>query len=69
MGFNLRGMRKSSIDAEIEGVCGGLGEYTHLPVWMWRTVFVVFGFACGASVVVYLAFALCMPDAEGNSAY
>ena len=69
MGWHIRGMRKSSTDAEFEGVCGGLAEYTRLPVWLWRTVFIVFGFACGASVVAYLTLALCMPDADGNTAY
>ena len=33
MGWHIRGMRKSSTDAEFEGVCGGLAEYTRLPVW------------------------------------
>jgi len=36
---SLREMKKSSQDRMIAGICGGFGEYTPIPSWLWRVVF------------------------------
>jgi hypothetical protein len=37
--WNLRELRRSNKDKKIAGICGGLGEYTPLPSWLWRAIF------------------------------
>jgi phage shock protein C len=54
-------MRKSNNDKVIGGVCGALGEYTQIPSWMWRALFlcsVLFG---GIGVFIYIILCICMP--------
>ncbi len=68
MDWNLRQLRKSSTDRQLDGICGGLGEYTPLPSWMWRVAFVALCFAGGAGVVAYLILSLLMPKAGSAGA-
>ena len=42
----LSDMRKSATDKKIAGVCGGFGEYTPIPSWLWRVIFLT-AFFCG----------------------
>lgn len=59
-------LRKSATDKKIAGVCGGFGEYTSLPSWMWRVMFVVSLFVCGLGVVTYIVLWIAMPAADSN---
>lgn len=59
----FRDLKKSATDKKIAGVCGGFGEYTPLPSWMWRVIFVLSIF-CGFGILVYIVLWLCMPSAE-----
>jgi len=61
---NLREMRKSSRDKKIAGICGGFGEYTPLPSWLWRVVFLTSLFMGGIGVIAYIILWICMPSAE-----
>lgn len=47
---SLHRLRLSRSDRVLGGVCGGLGQYTGMPSWVWRLLFciAVFGFGFGA---------------------
>ena len=64
--WNLRELRKSARDKKIAGVCGGLGEYTPIPAWLWRVVFVTSLFAGGMGLIAYLTLWVCMPAAKAT---
>ncbi|MDQ7780514.1 MAG: PspC domain-containing protein [Planctomycetota bacterium] len=61
---NLREMRKSAKDKKIAGVCGGFGEYTPLPSWLWRALFLSSLLLGGFGLVVYVILWICMPAAK-----
>jgi phage shock protein C len=62
--WNFREMRKSSKDKKIAGVCGGLGEYTPVPSWLWRVAFLTSFFCGGVGLIAYIILWICMPPAE-----
>jgi phage shock protein C len=41
MGNWLQELTKSDTDKWIGGVCGGLGQHSPLPSWVWRFLFSV----------------------------
>lgn len=59
----FRDLKKSAIDSKLAGVCGGFGEYTPLPSWMWRAIFLVSLFIGGLGLITYLILWICMPSA------
>ena len=59
----LRNLKKSATDKKIGGVCGGLGEHTPMPTWLWRAFFIVLVFLWGTCLVDYIALCICMPAA------
>jgi len=64
---NVRGLKKSSADKKIAGVCGGLGEHTPMPAWLWRALFLALVFLWGTGIVAYIALWLCMPSTNEQS--
>ncbi|MBI4528050.1 MAG: PspC domain-containing protein [Deltaproteobacteria bacterium] len=60
----LRNLRKSSTDKKIAGVCGGFGEHTPIPAWIWRAVFLILVFAWGLGLIAYIILWICMPPAD-----
>ncbi len=58
----LHRLAKSRKDAWLGGVCGGLGEHTPLPSWVWRLVFLVLLCWYGAGVVLYAFLWICLPE-------
>lgn len=64
VGWNLEGLRRSSTDRQVEGVCGGLGEYTPIPAWLWRATFVGLIFAGGLGLVAYVVLWAVIPRNE-----
>lgn len=64
--WNLRALRKSAQDKWISGVCGGLGEYTPLPSWLWRALFLVAFFGFGFGLLAYILLHALMPDASAE---
>ena len=62
--WKLREMRKSAQDRETAGICGGFGEYTHLPSWLWRVLFLTLIFTSGVGLVAYIILWICMPSAK-----
>ncbi len=60
----FRDLKKSLTDKKLAGVCGGFGEYTPLPSWMWRVIFFLSVFVCGFGVLTYLVLWIAMPNGE-----
>lgn len=58
----LRRLTKSKSDAWLGGVCGGLGEHTPLPSWVWRLVFLLLLFCYGTGVLLYVLLWICLPE-------
>jgi phage shock protein C len=59
----LRALSKSEKDSWIGGVCGGLGEHTPLPSWVWRMVFLLLMFGYGFGFGLYIILWICLPAA------
>jgi phage shock protein PspC (stress-responsive transcriptional regulator) len=62
--WNLHALRRSADDRQIAGICGGLGEYTPVPTWLWRAAFVGLVFAGGLGLLAYLLLWIFVPKAE-----
>jgi phage shock protein C len=58
----LRRLTKSESDAWLGGVCGGLGEHTPLPSWVWRLVFLLLLCCYGTGVLLYVLLWICLPE-------
>ena len=61
---SIRNLKKSATDKKIAGVCGGFGEHTPAPAWIWRALFLVVVFVWGIGLVAYIVLWICMPAAE-----
>lgn len=64
MTWNLKELKKSATDKNIAGVCGGLGEYTPVPAWLWRAIFIAAFFLGGFGLITYLILWFCMPMSQ-----
>jgi len=60
----IRNLKKSATDKKIAGVCGGLGEHTPMPSWLWRALFISLAVLWGTGLVAYIALWICMPAAD-----
>ena len=58
----LRCLAKSKTDVGLGGVCGGLGEHTPLPSWVWRLVFLLLLCCYGTGVLLYVLLWICLPE-------
>lgn len=52
---------RSSTDRKISGVCGGLGDYLNIDSTLVRITFVLFTFAGGFGLLLYIVAILLMP--------
>ena len=57
----LNQFRRSMRDKWIGGVCGGLGEATHMPSWAWRILFLLTVLLNGLGLLVYLLMLIFVP--------
>ena len=57
----LKRFKLSNRDRWIGGVCGGLGEYTPVPSWSWRLLFVLFFIFFGTGFLVYILMWIFVP--------
>jgi len=58
----LQNFTKSEKDSWIGGICGGLGEYTPLPSWEWRLLFVLFvAITYGMGLFIYILLWIFVP--------
>jgi len=58
----FRSLKKSNKDVVFTGVCGGLGETTQIPAWIWRILFLVSLFIGGFGLLFYILLAIFMPN-------
>lgn len=63
----FRDLKKSATDSKIAGVCGGFGEYTPVPSWLWRVLLVLSLFFCGFGLIVYFVLWIAMPAANSHN--
>ena len=59
----VNGLRRSTHDRWLGGVCGGLAELTGLASWLWRLLFVLLSLCAGSGVLVYALLWLLLPPA------
>ena len=60
----LRRLTKSNTDVWLGGVCGGLGEHSPLPSWVWRLVFLLLLCCYGTGVLLYVLLWICLPEPD-----
>lgn len=60
----LHALRRSRADCWIGGVCGGLGQTTGLPSWVWRLIFVMLVLCAGTGAMVYLLLWILLPKED-----
>jgi phage shock protein C len=58
----LRRLTKSKKDKWLGGVCGGLGEHTPLPSWVWRLAFLLLLCCYGTGLLLYILLWICLPE-------
>ncbi len=58
----LHALRRSYHDRWLGGVCGGLGEFTDIPSWIWRLFFVLCVLCAGTGILVYLLMWIFVPS-------
>ncbi len=57
-------LSKSKKDVWVGGVCGGLGEHTPIPSWVWRALFAVMIFGGGVGLAAYIVLWIFVPEAS-----
>jgi len=55
-------LRRSLNDRWLGGVCGGLGQMTHVESWIWRLLFVLTSLCVGGGLLVYLLLWIFVPE-------
>ncbi len=58
----LNGLRRSSTDRWIGGVCGGLASFTGMESWLWRLFFGLTLLAGGIGFFMYLLLWILVPQ-------
>lgn len=58
----LRALSRNEKKGEIGGVCYGLGQYTVVPVWAWRLVFLALLLVGGGGLITYVLLWIALPD-------
>ena len=57
-----RKLYKSNQNKMIAGVCGGLGEFFDVDPTLICLLWVIFALAAGSGLLVYIAFAIIIPE-------
>jgi phage shock protein C len=57
----LNGLRRSSTDKWLGGVCAGLAQFTGLDAWLWRLAFTLMLIVGGTGFLVYLLLWILVP--------
>ncbi len=57
----LNGLRRSSSDQWIGGVCGGLARFTGLDAWLWRLLFALMLILAGTGLLLYVLMWILVP--------
>ncbi len=64
--WKWRELSKSAKDSRLAGICGGFGESTPLPSWLWRSLFLTALFMAGIGLIAYVFLAIYMPSAKSG---
>ena len=64
----LNGLRRSSTDRWLGGVCAGLGSFTGLDTWLWRLAFTLLLILGGTGFLVYVLMWILVPLESTNEA-
>jgi phage shock protein C len=59
----VQNLTKSKKDVWIGGVCGGLGEHTPIPSWVWRALFAIMILGYGVGLAAYIILWIFVPEA------
>lgn len=59
---SLRLLRRSRHDRWLGGVCGGLGELTGAPSWIWRLMFTFLVICAGTGLLAYVLLWIFLPS-------
>ena len=62
----VNGLRRSSTDRWLSGVCGGLAEVSGIASWGWRMIFTLLVLFGGTGIVAYLLLWLFVPDTPAS---
>jgi phage shock protein C len=62
--MSLKEIKRSDTDVLIAGICGGLGESTGIPSWIWRIAFVATTIFFGFGFLPYVILWIFMPKPE-----
>ena len=57
----LQAFTKSEKDNWLGGICGGLGETTPMPSWVWRLIFVLLFIIYGTGLFIYILLWIFVP--------
>ena len=64
----VKKLQRSKTNRVISGICGGIGEYFNIDPIFFRILFVIFLFAGGASILLYIVLIFVIPEEEGKNA-
>ena len=62
----MRKLYRSSTDRILAGVCGGLGKYFDIDPVIIRLLWLLFVFAMGFGILIYILAAIIIPLEPGN---
>lgn len=60
----LHSLTRTKTERWIGGVCGGLAEFSNIPAWSWRLLFVLLLLLHGLGLIVYLLMWIFVPLAK-----
>ena len=63
MSDGTKKLHRSKDDRWLAGVCGGIAEYFNVDGTLIRILFVLFGFAVGGGILIYIILWIIMPEA------
>ena len=63
----LHRLTRSSTDVWLGGVCGGLGQFTTIPSWTWRLIFVLLLFGFGVGIIPYVLMWIFIPSDDAST--
>ena len=66
-GSRIGQLSRSTSDKVLAGVCGGLAQHFSIDPALVRLAFIVFAFAGGASIPVYVVLWIVMPQGDGSA--
>ena len=66
MSDGTKKLHRSKDDRWLAGVCGGIAEYFNIDGTLVRVLFILFGFAVGGGILIYVILWIIMPEAPDD---